>query len=500
MPILSDEESERIISQAKMYETGIGAEKDPREAARLYIIADLAGAEYARELFRFSFEYYENMEVTTDRFEVLLKAAEMGYVKAQYAVGGRYREGITVFKDYKKARYWLSKAADQDHSEALYYLAAMYAKGRGVKQDVKRSERLIRRAAELGDKMAKRNLAKLYTDEPGKTFRLLSESAEAGDAESCYLIGTMYRDAKGIEHDSANAIEWFEKAAQLKFKPANYALGLMYETGYDDLEKDISLAIAYFERSFEQQNYAAAAHHLGIIYENGTDVRPDPSEAFRWFSKSAEMGFVPGMMKMRDYYNEGIGVEKDENMAKEWQEKTKFKYDTSITKAFKKAKTSDHNRINNGHKGKNDKAAVRKFSNELKPDKVAELEKRIIELSEHLSALTSREEAINKRLQEIWVKIAEHRRKCDYLNTSRNCESLVKLKPNVKMYGDLKAESISQAQAEQQEIFKLFRQADEIGETLDLVQEEIAKTKKIANEVSREYLNRDRSNRRRRTE
>jgi len=56
-------------------------------------------------------------------FELMLQAAESGYLPAQRSVGVSYVLGRGVAKDEEKAAYWLGKASDRGDDEAilLYY-------------------------------------------------------------------------------------------------------------------------------------------------------------------------------------------------------------------------------------------------------------------------------------------------------------------------------------------------------------------------------------------
>jgi len=68
-------------------------------------------------------------------FELLLKAAELGYVPAQYKVAIAYFYGDGVQQDYVKAAEWYQKAAIKGHVIAQRNLANMYLGGEGLEKD-----------------------------------------------------------------------------------------------------------------------------------------------------------------------------------------------------------------------------------------------------------------------------------------------------------------------------------------------------------------------------
>ena len=47
-------------------------------------------------------------------------------------------------------------------------------------------------------------------------------------------------------------------------------------------------------------------------------MKADAEQAFRWYQKSAEQGYVAGQCFVGNCYEEGFGVEKNENLAKMW--------------------------------------------------------------------------------------------------------------------------------------------------------------------------------------
>ena len=63
------------------------------------------------------------------------KAAEQGYVEAQYNLGRMYHQGRGVPQDFVAAVAWYHQAVEQGLPQALWYLGDMYSEGLGVLQD-----------------------------------------------------------------------------------------------------------------------------------------------------------------------------------------------------------------------------------------------------------------------------------------------------------------------------------------------------------------------------
>jgi adenylate cyclase len=69
-------------------------------------------------------------------FAALLRAADRGFVKAQYAAGKAWRDGIGTTPDPRAAAHWFERAAAQGYAPAQRNIGLQYARGRGVAPDL----------------------------------------------------------------------------------------------------------------------------------------------------------------------------------------------------------------------------------------------------------------------------------------------------------------------------------------------------------------------------
>lgn len=289
----------------QMLETGKNnVVKDLNQAAMLYIRAAEGGNQNAIDVFKFNFNYKNKMAVTKDRFEVIKIAAEMGYVHAQYSIGGRYRRGINVVKNYDLAFEWFTKAAEQGHADAQFYLGTMYRKGRGVEKDDKKADALLESAASNGCPEAQHQIGKKYDNgigvekDPIIAFKWYLASAENGYHMSVYRIGEMYRDGTGVEHSSEKAIEWFLKSANKGYRIAWFTIGQMYEKGYDDLKQDFDTALKYYHIA-EKRGYCEATYHIAKMYENGIYFDRDLKKALELYKECSLSGYKAAEAKIK---------------------------------------------------------------------------------------------------------------------------------------------------------------------------------------------------------
>ena len=71
----------------------------------------------------------------------------------QSHLGGSYEDGHGVPQDYEQAVYWWRKAAEQGYVNAQYSLGLCYENGQGVAQDSKQAEYWKEQAAQNGFKL-----------------------------------------------------------------------------------------------------------------------------------------------------------------------------------------------------------------------------------------------------------------------------------------------------------------------------------------------------------
>ena len=91
------------------------------------------------------------------------KAANNGYVDAQYNLAICYENGEGIKKDYKQAVNWYNKAVAKGHTDAKYNLAICFLEGTGVEKNFDIAEELLIDAANEGSKDAEELLKNLYT-------------------------------------------------------------------------------------------------------------------------------------------------------------------------------------------------------------------------------------------------------------------------------------------------------------------------------------------------
>lgn len=100
-------------------------------------------------------------------------------------------------------------------------------------------------------------------------------------------IGTIYQEGIGITQDAKMAVEWFERAyneGDTLYAPTN--LGDLYRKGGVNVEKSLSKAFAYYQKSTDPYSF----YRIGQAYEEGWIDTPNHDMAMSWYRKAAEAG------------------------------------------------------------------------------------------------------------------------------------------------------------------------------------------------------------------
>src|SRR5690625_886899 len=89
---------------------------------------------------------------------------------------------------------------------------------------------------------------------------LIEMSAEYGNAQDQFNLGSMYFDGRWVEQDYRKAFQWFKKAADQGLASAQNILGYMYDNGLG-VRQDYIKARQLYEQKTEQEEEQDKAKH-----------------------------------------------------------------------------------------------------------------------------------------------------------------------------------------------------------------------------------------------
>jgi localization factor PodJL len=153
-------------------------------------------------------------------------AAQQGDPAAAFDVGVRFAEAKGVKQDFQQAVIWYSRAAQKGFVPAQYRLATIYEGGLHGTQDIPRAKVWYKRAADQGHVKAMHNLAVLAAgsnqSQPDyqTASRWFAEAADRGLADSQFNLGVLHESGLGVAKDPLQAFKWFALAARSGDKEA----------------------------------------------------------------------------------------------------------------------------------------------------------------------------------------------------------------------------------------------------------------------------------------
>lgn len=138
-------------------------------------------------------------------------------------------------------------------------------------------------------------------------------NAAAGDVVAQFSLGALlYYGAD----DTAQAIDWFRKAAAQKYAPAEFQIGQLYDFGFGVTQNDVE-ALAWYRKAAEHGS-AAGQRAVGDFYWKGRGVLANATEAANWYRRGADGDDVRAQYQLGDMYFTGTGVTRDYASAYVW--------------------------------------------------------------------------------------------------------------------------------------------------------------------------------------
>ncbi|HSK42852.1 MAG TPA: tetratricopeptide repeat protein [Candidatus Binatia bacterium] len=219
-------------------------------------------------------------------FGAIQQRAETNDPAAQMALASCYDLGMHVKPDGKESIRWITKAANQGYVPAEYELGRIYLYGRGINIDYANALVWESKAAEKGDPRAQRDLALMYergfgvAADPAKAAEWNQKAAAQGNAEAQLHLAKALDEGEGVNKDAKEARAWYAKAARQEQPAAQLELARQ-SAG----QGNCPVAIHWYEEAAghgEEQ----AMYELGRLYFS--KCGPDKEKAFTWFTIGAQ--------------------------------------------------------------------------------------------------------------------------------------------------------------------------------------------------------------------
>lgn len=232
----------------------------------------------------------------------LLESAELGKAGAQIKIA------MLLFEDKNEVEgaRWLEKAIAQKYSPAITFVGECHLAGKhGFQGGRVEAIQQFLTAANMGDRTAQFNLGRLAEEgEPslGGVAEAVKWFEKAAQAKSSLAFFELYRiyagEIPGSQVDQAKARDYLRQAAEGGSLPAQWRWALQLEQGVGEA-KDITAAVGWFRKVAEQtlnlKLAREAQRHLAVLYRDdkvkfGATRDEDVAEAIRILKALAEAG------------------------------------------------------------------------------------------------------------------------------------------------------------------------------------------------------------------
>ncbi|MBE6584521.1 MAG: sel1 repeat family protein [Ruminococcaceae bacterium] len=292
-----------LFNLAKCYYNGIGTEQNFRLAFKQYIRAAKLG--HAEAQYQAGKMYMLGLGTKKDpdaAYRMFSSAAKQNLTCAEYEVANCFFEGVGAVRNRANAynHYLSAYEADGDHkADAAYRLGLCLLKGLGVKQQRHEAIRWFESGAELGSPEAMYMLGECYnygigtTADQEKAFALYLCAAKAAEqlavptkchAHLFIAIAQCYEKGIGTAQDLSLAIDTYKHAAEHGDVEALYRAGCAIICQSQE-RSALASARTYFLRA-ARHAYMPAMLMMGIFSENGSGVQKNASDAKSWYAKA----------------------------------------------------------------------------------------------------------------------------------------------------------------------------------------------------------------------
>ena len=140
-----------------------------------------------------------------------------------------------------------------------------------------------------------------------KHIKLLRQLVRKKHAPAMNNYAFAYEHGMGVKRNMRLALFWYNKAAESGYVTATNNLAHIYlfrNTKYKDISKGLELAFKAANSGDEESQNA-----LGLCYEEGIGVEINNEEAFKWYSLAVKNGAGPcALHNLARCYRKGIGV------------------------------------------------------------------------------------------------------------------------------------------------------------------------------------------------
>jgi SEL1 protein len=247
--------------------------------------------------------------------------------KAAGYLGRMHLRGEGMEENYKHAKKWFDRGSKGGDAGSNNGLGLMYQHGLGVKKDLVQAADRFRAAADHDHPSAQVSLGAMYLDQGspediGFATMLFELAKRYGHIEAYYYLAELANQGIGRERNCGTATAYYKLVAERaepllsSFAEANRA----YESGDYELamidyllnaEQGYEKAQANVAYLLDEQKSVLGLPAPSIHRKPNPSLLKDPQLALIYWTRSAKQSNTDAMVKMGDYYLNGIGTDPD---------------------------------------------------------------------------------------------------------------------------------------------------------------------------------------------
>jgi SEL1 protein len=278
----------------------------------------------------------EGVEQSYDRAQIWFnRGIKSGDAGSQWGMGLMHLEGLGVPKNSVKAHEYFKAAADQDYAPAQVSLGALFL-DQGSPNDISVANRYFELAARYGHIEALYYLAELIDQGVGRdrscslatayyksvaekaeplvsSFAEANEAYEEGDHELAF-IDYLLAAEQGYEKGQANVAYLLDQHKSKWYLPS----WLTFKKSRPSLLENAALGLIYWTRSAKQSNIDSMVK-MGDYYLNGIGTQPDMEKAASCYTAASEFHqSAQALYNLGWMHENGIGLDQDFHLAKRY--------------------------------------------------------------------------------------------------------------------------------------------------------------------------------------
>lgn len=312
-----------VIKTGPLKDTVAKLEKDPKDKDAVAALKKAADGGDKDAQFAYAFALQSGLgglEAPKDKPLALLDEAKALYKKAgdagqEAAVNNLGLLKLATGEDVKSAIALIEDAANSGNAMARITMAQMYIEGAGVPKDPELAVRWLERAQEKEPNESAYYLGLIAeaAKDQARAISLLTKAANNKYLPAMVYLGNKFLNGTGVQANAEEARKWFTAAVEAGLPSAKVNLGVIaeYEAAQEkdkDKQKELfKKALALYQEAADLK-VGEAYNKMGYYYENGLGVTKDDAKAYEWYKKGSDAGVAVSTFNLGVLNEEGRGV------------------------------------------------------------------------------------------------------------------------------------------------------------------------------------------------